>query len=236
MQKDVARKHGGQPGQNLIGAPALTLEVDDVRLQKDRAAITEGRHRASGKGSLGITLDGNAEALRGGLQKITIAGRTLRVKPEIADATLTQQNQLDVLAANIDHHMRIGHIAQGGFGVRHGFGQSHVGAEYLLQNVLGVAGGSHAKNLQAGAGVHFHLAAKTTKNLDGIRNRVSLGEAIGLDQHLAALREKHRLGGRGTAIETDKGLDVLAALKWGRNELSGLVAGFEGLQFLRRSA
>ena len=62
VQKDVARQHRGQSGQNLLGAPALALEVDDLRLQKDRAAVAEDRHGAGGEGRLGIPLDRNAKA------------------------------------------------------------------------------------------------------------------------------------------------------------------------------
>jgi hypothetical protein len=113
MQKNVAREHRGQPGQNFSGLPSLTLEVDNIRLEKDRTAITEGRHRLGGKGRFRVALNRNAEALRGGLQKIAIASRTLRIELEIPDAPAAQQNQLDVLSADIDDHMRIGHIAQG---------------------------------------------------------------------------------------------------------------------------
>src|ERR1035437_9234953 len=69
--------------------PNLTLEIDDVRLQEDCASITEGRHRLGSKGVLRIVLDRNAEALRGRLQKIAIAGRALCIELEIPDAALT---------------------------------------------------------------------------------------------------------------------------------------------------
>ena len=187
MKKDIARKHRCQAGQNLLGAPALTLKVDDIRLQEDSAAVAEVRHRLGGKGGFRIALDGNAKALRGGLQEIAIAGRALRIEPEIADAAIAQQDELDVLPADIDDDLRVGKAAQGRFGVGHGFHQGRVGAEHLFENILGVAGCCRAQDMQACAGI-FHLAAEIAQHLDGVGNGVALGEAIGLGQHLAARR------------------------------------------------
>src|SRR5262245_33370415 len=45
LEPDVFRQHGGEARHNLFRLPALSLEVDDVRLHEDRAAVTEGRHR-----------------------------------------------------------------------------------------------------------------------------------------------------------------------------------------------
>ena len=79
---------------------------------------------------------GNAEPFGGGLQEITIAGRALRVQPEILDAPILRTDQLDVLPADIDDDVRIRVEVQSRFGVRHGLRQSHVGAEHLLQMSL----------------------------------------------------------------------------------------------------
>src|SRR5580692_1107178 len=45
VQENIFRKHSRQPCENFLGAPALTLEIHDVRLHKDGAAVAENRHR-----------------------------------------------------------------------------------------------------------------------------------------------------------------------------------------------
>ena len=147
------------------------------------------------------------------MQKIAVAGRALRVQLEIPHAPVAQQNQLDVLPADIDDHLRIGKIMQRRLRVRDGLHQRHVRAQHLAENVLGVAGRAHAENLQPRAAIHFHLSAQIAKHLNRVRNRIALGEPIGLGQHLAARRQQHGLGGGGAAVQADEGFHLLAALK-----------------------
>ena len=42
-----------RPARISSGAPALPLEVDDVRLHEDGAAVAEDRHRLGGEGHIG---------------------------------------------------------------------------------------------------------------------------------------------------------------------------------------
>ena len=236
MEKNIARKHRGQSGQNLLGPPALTLEIDDIRLQKDRAAKTESRHRLGCKSGLRIALNRNAKVLCGRLQKVPVARRALRVELEIPDAALTQQNELDVLPAHIDDHMRIGKVMQCRFGVGHGFNQGHIGLQHLGEDILGVARCPQAKNAQACARILFHLPSQIAQHFNRIRNRVALREPIRLGQHFAALRQEHSLGGGGPDVQADKGLDLFVALKCCGNKLRRLVMLFERLQFICGSA
>ena len=97
---------------------------------------------------VGVLLHRHVEALRGGLQEVAVARRALRVQLEILHAAVLQDDDLDVLAADVADHVHVVVEVQAGLGVRHGLDQRGVGADHVLQNVLGVAGGAHAENLQ----------------------------------------------------------------------------------------
>ena len=49
VQKDVLRQHRCEAGEDLLGRPSLPLEVDDVRLHEDSAAVAEDRHLVGGE-------------------------------------------------------------------------------------------------------------------------------------------------------------------------------------------
>src|ERR1700733_10613361 len=88
VKENILRKHGGEAGENFFRAPSLALEVDDVRLHEDRAAIAENRHGLCGECEVGVLGHVEAEAFDGGLQKISIAGRALRVELEVFHAAV----------------------------------------------------------------------------------------------------------------------------------------------------
>ena len=52
IQEDVLRKHGGEAREDLFGLPPLALEVHDIGLHKNGAAITEDGHGLRGKGQV----------------------------------------------------------------------------------------------------------------------------------------------------------------------------------------
>src|SRR5262249_18576958 len=65
VEENILRQNGGEPGKNFFRAPTLSLEVDDVGLHKNSAAISENGHALSRERSLCELLNGNIERLRG---------------------------------------------------------------------------------------------------------------------------------------------------------------------------
>ena len=85
----------------------MTLEVDDVGLHEDRAAVAERGITLGGERDVGKLLDRIAEALRGGLQEVAVAGAALRVEFKVLDAPVLQDDDLDVLAAHVANHIHV---------------------------------------------------------------------------------------------------------------------------------
>src|SRR5208283_1746418 len=79
VQENILRQHRCEPGENLLGPPALPLEVHNVRLHEHRAAIAENRHGLRRERQISVLSYVQPESLRGGLQKISIAGGALCV-------------------------------------------------------------------------------------------------------------------------------------------------------------
>ena len=137
-----------EPGHDLFGLPSLALEVYDVGLHEHRAAVAELGKPLRAEGRVGILLHRHVESLRGGLQEVAVAGRALRVQLEVFDAAVLQDDDLDVLPADVADHIDVVVEVQAGLGVRDGFDQRRVRADHVLQNILGVARGAHAQDLQ----------------------------------------------------------------------------------------
>ncbi len=148
VQPDVLRQHVAQAGHDLFRLPALALEIHDVGLHEHRAAVAERGEALGAERDVGVLLHRDVEALRGGLQEVAVARRALRVELEILDAAVLQDDDLDVLPAHVADHVDVFVEVQAGLGVRHGLDQRGIGADHVLQDVLGVAGGAHAQDLQ----------------------------------------------------------------------------------------
>src|SRR5262249_19585935 len=179
VQENILGQHRGQAGQNLLGLPALALEVHDVGLHENRAAIAEDRHSLRGECQISELVYAEAETFGGGLQEVSIAGRTLGIELEVLYAPVVQNYDFDVLASDIHNHVRVVVELQGGLGVRHGFYQRHVGLEHVLKNVFGVSGGRDSEHLQLGF-LLFHLPAQVLEHLNRVLDRISVRELIRL--------------------------------------------------------
>src|SRR5215469_1269058 len=107
IQENILGQYCGQARQNLFGLPALALEVYDVRLHEHGTAVAEDGHSLRGEGDVGVLVHGNTQRLRGGLQEIAIAGRALRVELEVLNASVFQDDELDVLPADVHDHVRV---------------------------------------------------------------------------------------------------------------------------------
>ena len=154
------------------------------RLHEHRAAVAEAGEALGGEGDVGVLLHRHVEALRGGLQEVAVARRALRVQLEIFDAAVLQDDDLDVLPADVADHVDVVVEVQAGLGVRDGLDERGVGADHVLQNVLGVAGGADAEDLQLGALI-ANLPIELLQHLDRVLDRVALRELIGLGEDAA---------------------------------------------------
>ena len=129
VQEDILGKYRGEAGENFFGLPPLPLEIDDIRLHEHSAAIAKNGHGLRGEGQIGELIDIEPETFRGGLQEVPVSGGALGIELEIFYATVMQNDDLDVLAADVHDDMRVFVEFQGGFGVRDGFDQGDVGLE-----------------------------------------------------------------------------------------------------------
>ena len=186
VEKDILRQHIGEPGKDLLRPPALALEVHDVGLHEDRAAISEGGHGLGGEGDIGEFLHLHAEAFGSRLQEVSVAGRALRVQLEVLNAAVFEDDELDVLAADIDDDVRIVVELQRGLSMRDRFHQRHVCVQHIFEDVFGVAGRSHAENLERRA-LALDLLAQLLEHLDRVLDRIAIRKLIGLAKNFAVL-------------------------------------------------
>ena len=106
---------------------------------------------------------GTPSALGGGLEKVAVACRTLRVEPEILDAPLVQDNDFDVLPADVDDAMGVGIKTQRRLGVGYGFHQRNIGVQHVAQDILGIAGCADTKHFEVRS-LRLHLLAERLKS------------------------------------------------------------------------
>jgi hypothetical protein len=89
-----------------------------------------------------------AEAVGGALQEVAVAGRALGVELEVLHLAVLQDDDLDVLAADVAHHVDVVVEVQRALAVRDRLDDRRVGAEHVAEDVLGVAGGADAEDLE----------------------------------------------------------------------------------------
>src|ERR1700746_3074033 len=145
VQEHVLWEHRSEAGKNFLRLPPLALEIHNIGLHEDGAAIAKYRHRLRGKGQVRVLIYVEAEAFRGRLQEVSIPGGTLGIQLEILHAAVMQNDDFDVLAAHVDDYVWIVIELQRGFGVRDRLHQSNVRFEDVFQNILGVPGGCDAE-------------------------------------------------------------------------------------------
>src|SRR3989441_169240 len=203
VDPDVDRQDGRQRGHDLLGRPALALLVHDVGLQEHAAAHREARHCLGLEGAVGVGLERDVVTLGHALQERAVAGRALRVQAEVGDGALAQDHDLDVGAADVADHVRVGIEVERGGRVGHGLDYAHVGAEHVLQEILAVAG--QRERAHVGVAGLAHLAEERL----GVLDRVALAERVAREEELLILGEDDRLGGgRAEVAAKPHGADV----------------------------
>src|SRR5262249_10643154 len=136
VKKDILRQHRRQARKNFFRLPTLPLEIDDIRLHKNRAAVAKNRHGLRRKRQIGKLIYIQAKSFGGGLQEISIARRTLCVELEVFHAAVVQDDDFDVLPAYVDDHVRIFVKLERRLGMRNGFHERDISFQHVLQNVL----------------------------------------------------------------------------------------------------
>ena len=184
----------------------MALEVDDVRLHEDSAAVAEARHRLRREGEAGVVADVVAKARRGALEEVAVAGRALGVELEVFDLAVLQDDDLDVLAADVADDVDVVVEVERALTVGDGLDDRRVGPEHVVEDVLGVAGRADAEDLELAA-LRLDLLPEIGEELLGVDDRVALGELVDLAEDLAALAEENRLRGGRAAVDADVGAD-----------------------------
>src|ERR1019366_1358213 len=228
VQPDVLGQHVAEARHDLFGLPALPLEVHNVALHEHGAAVAKTGEAFGAESDIGILFHLDVEALRGGLQEVAVARRTLRVQLEILHAAVLEDDDFDILAAHVADDVHAFIEVEARLGVGHGFHQRRIGAHDVLQNVLGIAGSADAENLQFRAGI-ADLAVELLQHLDRVFDGVALGELIGLgkDAPLVILGHEHGLGGGGAANDADETFNHFALVEGFGNEFPGAVLFLE---------
>ena len=170
-----------------------------------------------------------AKTFDGRLEEISVAGRALRVQLEIFHAAVVQDDDLDVLAADIDDHMRIFVELQRRLGMGDGFDQRYVGVENVFENVFRVTRSRDAENFQFCV-LRFDLAAQVLEHFDRVLDRVAVRELVGLAENVAVFVQQYSFGRSRAAVDADETADGASCLKNGGREFLVAIGFFEDLE------
>src|ERR1017187_6783065 len=239
VKPDILGQNVAQAGHDLFRLPTLPLEIHDVALHEHCATIAERGVSVGPECRIGVLLHRHVKALRGGLQEVAVARRTLRIQLEILHAAVLQDDDLDVLAAHVANHVHVVVKVKTGLGMGHRLDQRRVGADHVLQDVLGISRGADTQNLQVCALI-ADLCVELLQNLDSVFNRIALGKLVrlGQDAALVVLGKEHGFGGRGSAIQSHEAFHHISRLEGDGREFLGAVFLFERrqLRFILRQA
>ena len=128
------------------------------------------------------------------MQEVAVSGGALGVQLEIFYPSIVQNDQLDVLATDINDHVGIVVKFERRLGVRDGFDQGNVSFEDILQDVLGVAGSPDSQNLKVRV-LCFHLLAQVFEHVDSVLDGIAVRKLIGLAENVSVFIQQDGLGG-----------------------------------------
>ncbi len=203
VEPDVLGQDVAQPGHDLARRPALPLEIDDVRLHEHRAAVAEARHRLGAEGDVRELLNLETKGLCRALQEVAVARRALRVELEVLDLPVLEDDELDVLPADVDDHVGLGVKVHARLRVRDRLDEGDVGVQHVFEDVFGIAGRADAEHVQLAALI-FDLLLQKGEDFHRVFDGVALGELIGFADDVLLHVEQDALGARTAAVETDE--------------------------------
>ena len=130
----------GQAGGDIGHIRAVFLRLLDGGIHKHRAAGAEIDRLARGQTQLGEILDLVPQRAGERLQERAAAGGTGLIEEDVVDHAVVNLKALDILPADVDDEIDIGHERARGGEVCHGFNQTKIHAERASDQILAVAG------------------------------------------------------------------------------------------------
>ena len=130
----------GQAGGNIGHVRAVLLRLLDGGIHEHRAAGAEIDRLARGQTQLGEILDLIAQRAGERLKERAAAGGAGLVEEDVVDDAVVNLEAFDILPADVDDEIDVGHERARGGEVRHGFDQTEIHAERAADQILAVAG------------------------------------------------------------------------------------------------
>ena len=127
----------------------------------------------------------------------------LRVQLEILHAPVVQDDDLDVLPANVNDDVRIFIELQRRLRVGHGFNQRHIRLENVFENVFRVAGRRNTQHFEFCV-LAFDLPAPTLEHIDRVLDRIAVRELVRLAEDRAVFIEENRFCGSRSTVDSDE--------------------------------
>ena len=188
----------GQTGADIFNRGTVLLRLLDRRVHKHGAAAAKVNGLVGKQAQRGKLLDVVAQRLGERLQKAAAAGGAGFVQEDVADRTVLNFEALHVLTADVDDEIHVGQKVLGGGKVRDSLDKTAVTVERIFDELLAVAGGGHAGDLQARV-----ILVETEQRLPDERDRVAEVRTVALEQNVRVVVDDDKLDGGGAGVDAD---------------------------------
>ena len=188
----------GQTGADIFNRGTVLLRLLDRRVHEHGAAAAKVNGLVGKQAQRGKLLDVVAQRLGERLQKAAAAGGAGFVQEDVADRTVLNFEALHVLTADVDDEIHVGQKVLGGGKVRDSLDKTAVTVERIFDELLAVAGGGHAGDLQARV-----ILVETEQRLPDERDRVAEVRTIALEQNVRVVVDDDELDGGGAGVDAD---------------------------------
>ena len=188
----------GQTGADIFNRGTVLLRLLDRRVHEHGAAAAKVNGLVGKQAQRGKLLDVVAQRLGERLQKAAAAGGAGFVQEDVADRTVLNFEALHVLTADVDDEIHVGQKVLGGGKVRDSLDKTAVTVERIFDELLAVAGGGHAGNLQARV-----IPVETKQRLPDEWDRVAEVRAVALEQNVRVVIDDDELDGGGAGVDAD---------------------------------
>ena len=188
----------GQTGADIFNRGTVLLRLLDRRVHKHGAAAAKVNGLVGKQAQRGKLLDVVAQRLGERLQKAAAAGGAGFVQEDVADRTVLNFEALHVLTADVDDEIHVGQKVLGGGKVRDSLDKTAVTVERIFDELLAVAGGGHAGDLQARV-----IPVETEQRLPDERDRVAEVRTVALEQNVRVVVDDDELDGGGAGVDAD---------------------------------
>ena len=214
----------GQSGGDVGHIRAVLLRLLDGGIHEHRAAGAEVDRLARRQTELGELCDVIAQRVGERLQEGAAAGGASLVEEDVVDDAVVDLEAFDVLAADVDDEIDVGHEGLRGGEVRHGFHQAEVHAERAADEVFAVAG----DRARADCPVRM-LRAQIGQEAAHMRHGIAGVGLIAGEQQLAVLGDDDGLDRRRAGVDAQIHVAGIA-LGIAAGDLRAGMARAEGIQ------